>query len=64
MFVDFERSVVFKTKQKQRQPLGMISGNRKRKMAVGTIEDDTCQSQIQGGHEIVVEGEKRVLLKN
>ena len=64
MFVDFERSVVFKTKQKQRQPLGMISGNRKGKMAVGTIEDEKCESHIQGGHTTVVAREKRVLLKN
>ena len=41
MFVDFERSVVFKTKQKQRRPLGMISGNRKGEMAFGATEDDT-----------------------
>ena len=64
MFVDFERSVVFKTKRKQRQPLSMISENRKRKIVVGTIEDETCESQIQGGHKFVIEGEKRGLLKN
>ena len=64
MFVDFERSVVFETKKKQRQPLGMISGNRKRKMPVGTYKDETCQNHTQGGDITSVDGEKRILLKN
>lgn len=65
MFVDFERSVVFETeqRQRQRQPLGMISANRKRKMAV-TIEDEICQSHTQVRDENAANGEKRVLLKN
>ena len=64
MFVDFERSVVFETKQKQRQPLGVISGNRKRKQAVA-VGDEICESRV--GDETAVkpvDGEKRVLFKN
>ena len=64
MFVDFERSVVFETKQKQRQPLGVISGNRKRKITVHITEDEKCEGRIQGGDKTVVEGGKHVLLKN
>ena len=63
MFVDFERSVVFETEQRQRQPLGMISANRKRKMAVA-IEDETCQSHTKVRDKTAANGEKRVLLKN
>ena len=63
MFVDFERSVVFETGQKQRQPLGVISGNRKRKMAVITGEE-TCQSPTKVKGKIAANGDKRVLFKN
>ena len=64
MFVDFERSVVFETGQKQRQPLGEISANRKRKMAV-TIGEETYQShthQVNG--KTATNADKRVLFKN
>ena len=63
MFVDFERSVVFETGKKQRQPLGVISANRKRKMAVIT-GDETCQSPTKGKGKTAANGDRRVLFKN
>ena len=64
MLVDFERSVVLATKQKQqRRPLGMISGNRKRKDPVSSIEDDEGYAKV-GESEMAVGGKSRVLLKN
>ncbi|KAM0798172.1 hypothetical protein BDR22DRAFT_860119 [Usnea florida] len=63
MFVDFERSVVFETGQKQRQPLGVISANRKRKMAVIT-GDETCQSPTKVNGKTAASEDKRVLFKN
>ena len=63
MFVDFERSVVFETGQKQRQPLGVISANRKRKMAVIT-GDEICQSPTKSKGNTAANGDKRVLFKN
>ena len=63
MFVDFERSVVFETGQKQRQPLGEVSANRKRKMPV-TTEDETCQSPTKVTGKTAACGDKNVLFKN
>ena len=63
MFVDFERSVVFETGQKQRQPLGVISANRKRKVAV-IIGDETCQSPATVKSKTTTNEDKRVLFKN
>ena len=63
MFVDFERSVVFETGQKQRQPLGEVSANRKRKMPV-TAGDETCQSPTKVKGKTAACGDKNVLFKN
>ena len=63
IFVDFERSVVFETGQKQRQPLGVISANRKRKMAVIT-RYETSQSPTKVKGKTVANGDKRVLFEN
>ena len=69
MFVDFERSVVFETGLKQRQPLGEVSANRKRKMVV--VAGDQSPTKVQGHQSPIkvksqtsTNADKRVLYKN